>query len=310
MKVLIVGTGVVGTIYGKVLAEKNEVRHYVRPEKLAATDGRQIPFDLIDERRGRKDRNTTGTYTYNCAAQADDSYDIIMVPVQTQQLAGVLKTLKKQAPNADYLLFTLNWNGAEETERHLDRGQYILGYSGGGGTFKGGLLWANVGRDVMLGTAYPEQAELLKKTDAMFRECGIIPEIPNDPYHWLWMHNIATAPFGAALEKHMDIDRLMADKKLVKTSFKAMRECCAICEKRGVNLKEFAEAGMYNLPLSLICFMFRMNFRRNPAMKRYTAHAIDCLKEMKHNFSQIFDSGLAFGVDMPAMRQLRALINA
>jgi 2-dehydropantoate 2-reductase len=54
MKILVVGTGVIGTIYGWALAESgNEVVHYVREEKIGAfKDG--IKIKMLDERKGHK----------------------------------------------------------------------------------------------------------------------------------------------------------------------------------------------------------------------------------------------------------------
>ena len=108
MKILIVGTGVIGSLYGCALSEKHDVFHYVRQEKLKVLDQKKITFDFIDERQDKKHQNTTGIYTYRCVADAQGNYDLIIVPVRTFQLTEVLRTLTAQAPNADYLLMTLD----------------------------------------------------------------------------------------------------------------------------------------------------------------------------------------------------------
>jgi 2-dehydropantoate 2-reductase len=310
MNILIVGTGVIGTLYGCALSEKHTISHFVRKEKLNLLDNKKITFDLIDERKDKKNRNTNGSYTYHCVTEANSSYDLIMVPVKTNQLKNVLNTLIQQAPDVNYLLFTLDWNSTEYIEGILNKKQYIWGYAGGGGTIKDKLLWANLGNDIMLGAAYIEQKPLLERTSELFKSCGIIPEIADNPLHWLWIHNAGTAPFGVALAKNNDMNQFLNDRELVNISFLAMRECYQLCKKRGVDLKKYAEVKMISMPLFILYPLFKRNFTKNPVMKRYTAHAIDSINEMVLNFNEMYQMGLNLNADMPNMRILLQIIGA
>ncbi len=308
MKILVVGTGIIGSLYGYALSQKHNVFHYVREEKLKLMDQKMISLDIIDERKEKKQRNTNGNYTYHCVAKAAADYDLIIVPVKSLQLLGVLKTLSMQAPSANYLIMTLDWNMSDEFEKILGKSHYILGYAGGGGTFRENQLWANLGDDIMLGAVCPEQQTLLESVNNTFRSCDIIPKIEENPLHWLWVHNVGSAPLGAALQKYHDMDLLLKDKKLVKVSFKAMRECYKICERRGVDLKSYDDVKMMSMPLFLLYPMFRLNFAKNPVMKRYTSHAVDSIDEMVDNFKEIYESGTSFGIDMPNMKHLAEII--
>ena len=308
MKILIVGTGVIGTLYGHTLSKHHEVTHFVRENKFNIMDKKTISYDIIDEREDEENMYTTGEYTYKCVVNVDCDYDLIIVPVNSYQLDEVLETLIKQAPSAKYLLFTLNWNGTEKIDNILKKEQYIMGYAGGGGTFKDNLLWGNIGQDIMLGTVYEEQKPLLNKIIGIFKECRIIPEVPNNALHWLWMHNVGTSPFGIGLLKYNDISTYLDDKELVETCFKAMMECYSLCEKRGVNLKEFPEVEMYKMPFSNLYPMFKSNFKENPIMQRFTAHALLAIDEMKDNFIQMYQLGKEMRIDMPNMEELAEII--
>jgi ketopantoate reductase len=310
MNVLIVGTGVIGSLYGCALSQKHHVFHYVRQEKMTFLDQKEITFDFIDERQDNNHQNTTGSYSYHCVANVSGNYDLIIVPVKTFQLTEVLRTLTAQAPDANYLLMTLDWNMSGEFDKILSKRHYILGYAGGGGTFRGNQLWANLGNDVMLGAVYQEQQPLLNDVTELFKSCGIIPNIEANPMHWLWVHNVGSAPLGVALAKYHNMSRLLNDKRLIKISFKAMRECYKICEKRGVDLKKYDEVKMMSIPLFLLCPMFRLNFTKNPVMQRYTAHAVDSIDEMVQNFKEIFATGCSLGIDMPSTRLLMELVSS
>lgn len=308
MKILIVGTGVIGTLYGHVLSKYHEVIHFVRENKLKIMNERKIYFDIIDERENEDKMYTIGEYIYKCVSRVDCDYDLIMVPVNTYQLKDALETLIKQAPNANYLLFTLNWSGTEKIDELLKKEQYIMGYAGGGGTFKGNLLWGNVGNDVMLGAVYEEQKPLLANVIEMFKVCGIISEIPSNILHWLWIHNAGASPIGVGLSKYNNIVRYLEDEKLVETCFKAINECYNLCEKMGVDLSEYPEPEMFKIPFSNLYPMFKKNFEENPIMQRYTAHALLAIDEMTDNFKQMFKSGEEIGIDMTNMKKLIKLL--
>jgi 2-dehydropantoate 2-reductase len=308
MKILIVGTGVIGTLYAHALSEHHEITHLVRESKFNIMNERTISYDIIDEREDKENMYTVGEYTYKCVVNVECDYDLIIVPINSYQLNEVLETLIKQAPNANYLLFTLNWDGTKEIDSMLKQEQYIMGYPGGGGTFKGNLLWGNIGQDVKLGAVYKEQKPLLSKTIKMFEECSIIPEIPTNILHALWMHNVGASPIGVGLSKYNDIDRYLKDEKLVETCFKAMSECYSLCERRGVNLSEFPEVEMYNMPFSVIYPMFKNNFEENPIVQRFTAHALLAIDEMKDNFKKMLQLGNKMGITMPNMQKLDNLV--
>lgn len=308
MKIGILGAGVIGTLYGWALSERNEVVHIVRNEKCELVDGSVIQMDILDERVEDDNQNIISQYVMHAVSEADRSFDLLIVPVAEQQLELALQKLTKEASETKYLLMTSNWKGMEIIDRYLKKNQYIMGYAGGGGTFrKRGEqleLWGNLGQDIVLGTTEAEQNDLLRLADDLFRQLGIIPEIPGNILHWLWIHNVDSAAIGTGLKMCDEINTFLIDKELVQTCFQAMQEGFLVCEKRGVNLKDFPEVQMYHMPFEQIYPMFRENFETNPTMKRYTAHAFQAIPEMVDYFGQIYKMGKEYGVRMPGMEKL------
>lgn len=309
MKILIVGNGVIGTLYAIALAEQNEIHHYVRENKFREWNKKQIKYDMLDERLSKKDWHTQGTYTFTCVDKITESYDLIIVPVNSYQLCDVLKEINEQAPNANYLFMTLNWNGTGEIDSIIDPAQYVMGYAGGGGTYKDGrtLLWGNIGSDVMIGKVHDSQNTLLKKVEALFSGSKIKPEIPSNVLHALWLHNVGTAPFGVAFTKHNSLEKTINDKALVRLCFRAMKECYKLCARRGVDLKKFPETKMYSVPFFILYPLFKKNMR-GEAAQRYTAHALLALDEMKCNFYEMLDTAGKLNVQMPNMEALQSLL--
>lgn len=308
MKILVLGTGVIGTLYAHALSKHHEITHFVRENKFELLNGKTIPYDIIDERNDKKHMYTAGEYKYKCVTEITGDYDLIMLPVNTYQLEDALKSLIRKAPTSKYLIFTLNWNGTDKINKFLKKDQYIMGYAGGGGTFKGDFLWGNVGNDIMLGSIYEVQKPLLNSTIEAFKTCNIIPEVPSNPLHWLWIHNVGASPLGVGLSKYNSLNEVLKDKKLVKICFKAMCEGYKICERKGANLKDFPEVKMMSMPFFILYPMFKRNFEKNPIMQRYTAHAFKAIDEMKINFKEMLKSGREFNLNIPNMEKLSELL--
>lgn len=310
MKILVIGTGVIGTLYAIALSKHNQIYHYVRKHKLNEWNKKTINYDILDERQPRNNRNTFGTYAFQCVDKITEPYDLIIIPVNSYQLIEILKEINGQAQSANYLLMTLNWKGTSDIDHIISLEQYILGYASGGGTYKDNntVLWGNVGSDLLLGSVNKVQNNLLQKVTSMLLESEIKPEIPFNILHALWLHNISTAPFGIALTKHKNVKKTVGDKELVRVCFGAMRECYQICSKRGVSLKEFPETKMYSLPFFILYPLFKKNLNGEIA-QRYTAHALLALDEMKCNFYEMLETGRSLNIKMPNMEILHHLIS-
>ena len=82
MKTLIVGTGVIGVIYGWALSEAGvDVTHFVRKGK---TDRfrKGVDLDLLDERKGYHPKKMYH-YALKCtdSISLSDEYELVIVPV-------------------------------------------------------------------------------------------------------------------------------------------------------------------------------------------------------------------------------------
>jgi len=94
MRVLVVGAGIIGSIYGWSLAESgHNVAHLVRSGRAAALrDG--IALDVFDRREGHK-RNFRGLYRLNPVEtlSPSDTFELVIVPVKHYALTEALKEI-------------------------------------------------------------------------------------------------------------------------------------------------------------------------------------------------------------------------
>jgi ketopantoate reductase len=305
MKILIVGTGVIGTIYGRALAESgNEVVHYVRKgKKDNFRDG--IKVTMLDERKGHKN-DKLFTYYPASAEEVPENVELVIVPVNNYQLETVLGELTPKVGNAQFLIMTSNWSGTGVIDKILSTDRYMLGYPDGGGTFRDGGMLANLGPNVHLGELDGSNSPRLQKLADLFRKADMSPEVAPNILHWLWLHNATSVAVWAGFYKYRDMKRFMKDGALVRESFQATKECLDICRKRGVDVDRYDDLSYVKYPTRVIALLFKMMFTFNKSMQVYTAHATSegSVKELKGSFLEIYKAGKDLGVPMPYMDKL------
>lgn len=308
MKILIVGTGVIGTIYGWALADAGlDVTHFVRSDRMNQfVDG--VKLDVLDERKGSKP-NQVAQYRIHCVetVQPKDGYELIIVPVNTFQVEDVLKTLVPcMGDKALFLPMTANWDGTALLDRYLPRSRYLMGYADGGGTIRSGVYWTNLGAEVHLGALEGQSPVRLNQVKALFEKAGMKPDIQPNMLHWLWVHNASAVGFAAGFAKHRDFQTYLKDGDLLKTCLHATRELLALCEKRGVKLADYPEISYMGWPDFLVLGIMRWMFATNKSMQRYTAHAASdgSLRETKLNFGAMLKTAEEGRLPIPALKEL------
>lgn len=314
MKTLIVGTGVIGTIYGWALAESGaEITHFVRPGK-AQQFTRGVELDVLDERKGHPASQITH-YNIHCVEEVcpADGYELVIIPVNANQVMDVLRTLIPfVSENTTFLLFTSNWDGVAEIDALLSRKRYLMGYADGGGTIREGMYWTNLGAEVHLGALEGQNVDTLARVQALFAKADMKPDVQSNFLHWLWVHNASAVGFAAGYARYGAVKPFVRDGKLMKTCVQATRELMALCEKRGADWRQYPAVSFVSWPNWLVIAMMRLMWTTNKSMQRYTAHAASesSLREIRYHYTAMLKSAEALGVDMPALRSLAQYIPA
>jgi ketopantoate reductase len=312
MKTLIVGTGVIGTIYGWALAEAGvDVTHYVRTGKKTG-EAIEVKLDVLDERKGHKPNNLT-SYAMRCvnSVRPEDHYELVILPVNADQLKDILDTLVPCCGEAIFLTLTSNWEGTAVLDAHLPQERYLLGYADGGGTVREGLYWTNLGAEIHIGEADGKMTEKLSRVKAFFERADMKPDVQPNMLHWLWVHNASAIGFAAGFAKYKAIQPFLKDSELLKTSIEATRELLALCERRGVKLKDYPEISFLGWPNWLVLAVMRWLYTTNKSMQRFTAHAASegSLRETKINYEAMLKTADDFSVATPALGTLGRYLN-
>lgn len=129
MRVLIVGAGVIGSVYGsKLMLAGHEVVFLARGSRL--TDLETCGLVMEDARSGV--RTTQEATVVSDVAAAQERFDLVLVSVGAGQLAGVLPILTGMQDRSDVLLFGNLGDHATELTTALS-GRALFGFPAAGG---------------------------------------------------------------------------------------------------------------------------------------------------------------------------------
>jgi len=306
MKILIVGAGIIGSIYGWAYAEAgHEVIHWVRPGKAEKfKDGFKI--DMYDVRKGHK-RDYIGHYSIHVTetVRPEDGYELVVVPSKHYHLLNILKQITPQAGNTDYFLLTQNWDGTEAVDAIIPQSRYVYGDAKAGGMFEeGGTLVATIA-SVDIGQVNGRHDACLDKVVNLCKSAQVGVTLQPNILHYLWVQYAVTGGLWPALIKAGSLEAVFANRQIGEQGVRAVRECLEVVTRRGVNLKKYPETKMYmnSSPIGLwiagqvIKFMFRFN----KLVQRSSLHGLEDIEEVKAFYYDLLNTGRKLGVDMPAM---------
>jgi 2-dehydropantoate 2-reductase len=304
VKILVVGAGVIGTIYGQVLqGAGHDVVHLVRPGRAAALrDG--IRVDLRDTRRGRPKR-FRGTYALRATEEVPLA-DFVVVPTKPYQLSAALEVTVQVNRESPHLLLTQNWQGTGEVETLLRREHFIYGDAQAGGTFSDGTLVAAIFPPrIFLGTVDGGDSRVLDLAARTFEDAGIAVKRPFRILEHIWVQYAINAGLWTGVVRSGGIRPLLTDRRTSYLTFKAVEECLNVVAARGVELCRYPDARLYWpstwAKRQLASLAMNLMFRFDERLKRTSAHVLGDPREITDAYRSLLTTGRDAGVDMPIM---------
>ena len=305
MKILMVGAGIIGSIYGWAFTEAgHQVIHLVRPGR-AAQYKQRLKIDMYDVRKGHK-RDFIGHYPIQVTESIPPSagFDLVIVPTKHYHLVETLKQIVPQVGNADYWLLTQNWDGTEAIEALLSSSHYVYGDAKAGGKLEGNTLIATLD-SVAIGQVDGRQDACLDKVVDLCKSAQIGVTVEQNILHYLWVQYAITGGLWPALVRNGSLEAAVADRQTGEQAFMAVRECLAVLQRRGVDLKKYPQTKMYQnsnpLGLWIAGQALKFMFRHNKLVQRSSAHGLGDPEEVKAFYYDLLNTGRRLGVEMPAM---------
>ena len=305
MRVLVIGAGIIGSIYGWALAESgHEVVHLVRSGRAATLRG-GVTLDIFDRRKGHK-RKFCGLYKLNAAETLSptNTFELVIVPVKHYALLQTLKEIVPRMGAAEFLLLTQNWHGTSDMDAFLPRARYVYGDAKAGGTFSGGILVAAL-KAIDIGSPEGEPTALAKRAAALFASADIKTRLHSDMLHYLWVQYAMTGGPWAALVQAGSLAAMLNNTDSTSTTVMAAYECLQVVKRRGVELAQYPETKPFltnsTLRRRISIWLMRRMFRHDEYTKRCSAHALGDPVEVKTFYDDLIATGHELGVSMRVM---------
>jgi 2-dehydropantoate 2-reductase len=277
MKILVVGVGVIGAIYGWALSEAgHDVTHFVKPGRRDQLKG-GIHLDIVDDRKGHK-KNVITRYALKCleAIAPTDRYELILLPIHFYQVEGALQTLVPVSADALFLHFGSNWNGTELIDKYLTRDRYLMGFPYSGGLIQNGDYVTWLGPKVYLGEVDGNQhTEKVEYVKSLFAQANLNADVLDNILHMLWTSHAGAVGISAGIAKSQEVVPFLRDRALMFQCYDIVQELYELCRLREVDPNRYPEQSfLFRIPAWLFIPVFRLFCIYNVGVQRAMAHFI------------------------------------
>ncbi len=310
MKILVYGAGVIGSLYGARLQEGgHHVTVLARGVRLADIRLHGLVLEEV----------TTGTQSITQVATTErlgieDRYDVVLITVRRDQLAGVMAELIANRHVPVFLFMLNNPLGSAELAKALGSDRVLLGFPGAGGTRAGHIVrYAMIAQQpTTLGEPSGRRTQRLSSIVKAFRDSGFRTRTDRNMDAWLKAHAfLVTAITGAIYLADGDCRRLSGDSTVLRLMTNGVREGFAVVRALGLTVTPFSLRVLFTwLPRRFAMRYWRRFFAAEMADYVFGRHARTAFNEIREIANDCRILMERSRVDVPALRQLYSAIDA
>lgn len=285
MKILIFGAGVIGCTYGWQLSEAGyDITILVRPDKKEMIEKEGIQINCSDFRNGGKVvKDTAFRPKVTDSLSIDNEFEYIFITTNNLHLKEILPILKESAGKAHILFFQNIWiDDFQAVEKYLSPNQYFFGFpfmTGGGQENNtvhsaiSGLKYSHTPLGEIDGKITPR----VQKIAEALEKANLKPIIYKQIKVFLITHYVIAAGLSVGIKNAGGGEKFASDTKMLRYTFKAIREGLEICSKLGIDPKSEKSNKLYYLPLFIstaiakkvysneaLCMMFNGHTEHSP----------------------------------------------
>jgi 2-dehydropantoate 2-reductase len=281
MKILMIGAGVLGSLYAARLQEAgNQVTLLARGQRVQELQQHGI---ILEEVKTGK-RSTTRVDVID-RLSPDDPYDLAVVLVRNNQLESVLPGLSEN-PNIPSILFMANNpSGPQGLIDAVGRKRVLLGFPGAGGERKGEVVRYQIVPGLLQPTTIGEldgtYTPRLQSIQRELRSAGFPVAISSNMDAWLKTHVAVVSPVANAIYLAGGSNyRLAHTRDGLVLMLRAIREGFRVLKALQVPVTPFKYHLLEWLPEPLLIWLMRLGFNTQQAELVMARHANNARDEM------------------------------
>lgn len=316
MRFLVIGAGVIGSLYaGRLALAGHEVGLVARGRRLAAL--RQGGLALVDEASGRFEIAPVRVVE---GGDASAPYDFVVLAVRRDQLEEALVAAARLKAARAFVTMVNLADGGEAAARALGAERLVMGFPGAGGTIRedGSVAYRIVSAAIQRTTFGEAAGGASERARALARACsaaGFPSALSRDMASWQRSHlalvsPIANAVYGAG----GDIASCARDRRLMGLMVDAIREgfevvrTAGACDGRARGRVEPPKlAAMMALPKAFLVPAFASRMTSPWGETVIARHALKAREEMRLLSEDLLGLADGAGKPAPALRELAEL---
>ena len=280
MRILVFGTGVIGSLYGALLAEAGyDVSVYARGRRLESLtrDG------LIVKRKGEIRKVPIQVLS---AIEPEDRYDLVFLTVRENQLHAALEELR-QNDSPTIVTMVNSLETYDQWEAICGEGRIIPAFPGAGGGFDGNVLDAALTPRLIQPTTFGKTDGRERELARILRRAKIPYQIVSDMHAWQLCHLAMVVPIADAYYEAADPENAGRDAALMRKTAKQIRDNLSEIAARRIRLSPGKMQVFRLLPTPLVGwilgFVFQSSFG-DRFMYRHSMKAPDEMLKLHEQF--------------------------
>ena len=282
MRILIFGAGVIGSLYGALLAEAGyDVSIYARGRRLE----RLTQDGLLYKRKGKIRKAPVRVFS---KLEEEDCYDLVLLTVRENQLHAALEELRK---NSSPTIVTMvnSLETYDQWEAICGEGRIIPAFPGAGGGFDGNVLDAALTPRLIQPTTIGKTGGREKDLARVLHRAKIPCQIVPDMHAWQLCHLAMVVPIADAYYEAADPEHAGRDAALMRKTAAQIRDNLDAIAARKIRLSPWKMQVFRLLPTPLVGwilgFVFQSSFG-NRFMYRHSMKAPDEMRQLHEQFYQ------------------------
>ena len=281
MRILIYGAGVIGSLYGALLAEAGyDVSVYARGLRLESLkrDGLQYKY---------KGKIRTAPVKVLSKTEPDDRYDFIFLTVRENQLHAALEELRKNSsPTVVTMVNSLETY--DRWEAICGEGRIIPAFPGAGGGFDGSVLDAALTPRLIQPTTFGKTDGREKELARILHRAKIPYQIVTDMHAWQLCHLAMVVPIADAYYEAAVPKNAGRDAALMRKTAKQIRDNLGAIVVRKIRLSPGKMQAFRLLPVPLVGFVLGFVFRSRFGNRFMYQHSMKAPDEMRQLHEQLY----------------------
>ena len=280
MRILIFGAGVIGSLYGALLAEAgHDVSVYARGLRLESLkrDGLQYKY---------KGKIKTAPIKVLSTIEPDDRNDLILLTVRENQLHAALEELRQNvSPTIVTMVNSLETY--DKWEAICGEGRIIPAFPSAGGGFDGNVLDAALTPRLIQPTTFGKTGGRERALARVLHQARIPCQIVPDMHAWQLCHLAMVVPIADAYYEAADPKHAGRDAALMRKTAKQIRDNLDAIAARKIRLSPGKMQAFRLLPTPLVGwilgFVFQSSFG-DRFMYRHSMKAPDEMRQLHEQF--------------------------